>query len=255
MFFLLSKIFHFLVLPSFWIVFFAIAFLALKNIRIKKIVGLVALSLFFVFTNTFIFKEFVRLWEVEGLPIDEVTYFDVAIVLGGMAEYNNDLNRLSLRRGGDRMWQTISLYKRGKIGKILISGDEGYVEGRNLNEAQRFRDELIAWGIPRENILVDSLSKNTYQNAVETSEILKENGLSNASSLLITSAVHMRRSQACFEKMGITITPFSTDHYTGPKRSYHWDEYFIPSLSTLLDWQALTHEWTGFVVYKIMGYN
>ena len=254
MFFLLSKIFHFLVLPSFWIVLFAITFLVLKNIRIKKIVGLVALSLFIVCTNTFVFKEFVRLWEVQGTAIEQLEYHDVAIVLGGMAEYNNDLNRLSLRRGGDRIWQTLSLYNRGKIGKILISGDEGYVEGRNLNEAQRFRNELLAWGVPREDILIDSISKNTYQNAQETAKVLNKNDLSDASLLLVTSAVHMRRSQACFEKSGIMVTPFSTDHYTGPKRHYHWDEYFIPSLSTLLDWQALTHEWAGYVVYNLMAY-
>lgn len=254
MFFLFSKLLHFIVMPGFWILIFWLSFFLIKNSRWKKRFKISAILITILFTNTFLFKEFVRSWEVQGIKTEKVDYHDVAIVLGGMAEYNNDLNRLSLRRGGDRIWQTIALYQRGKIGKILISGDSGYISERGLNEAMRFRDELIEWGIDKENILIDSLSKNTHQNAVESLKVLKSNDLENSKILLVTSAVHMKRAQGCFEKIGLKVTPFSTDHYTGPKRHYHWDEYLIPSTSTLVDWQVLTHEWTGYLAYKLKGY-
>lgn len=64
----------------------------------------------------------------------------------------------------------------------------------------------------------------------------------------------MRRSAACFRKQGIQFTMYPTDLFTGPKRSYHWDEFIIPSISTADDWQILTHEISGYVVYKLMGY-
>ncbi len=254
MFFLFSKLLHFIVMPGFWIVIFWILYFLLKNPRWKKRFKISAILITILFTNTFVFKEFARNWEVDGIKTEDIDYHDVAIVLGGMAEYNNDLNRLSLRRGGDRIWQTIALYQRGKIGKILISGDSGFISERGLNEAKRFRDELIEWGIDKENILIDSLSKNTHQNAVESLKVLKKMNLENSKILLVTSAIHMKRAQGCFEKVGLEIVPFSTDHYTGPKRHYHWDEYIIPSASTLVDWQALTHEWAGYIVYRIKGY-
>lgn len=254
MFFLFSKLLHFIVMPGFWIVIFWLSYFLLKNPSWKKRFKISAILITILFTNTFVFKEFVRNWEVRGIKTEDIAFHDVAIVLGGMAEYNNDLDRLSLRRGGDRIWQTIALYQRGKIGKILISGDSGYVSERGLNEAKRFRDELIEWGIDRENILIDSLSKNTHQNSVESLKVLKSLNLEKSKVLLITSGIHMKRAQACFEKIGLDITPFSTDHYTGPKRHYHWDEYIIPSASTLVDWQALTHEWAGYIVYRIKGY-
>ncbi|MBK9592618.1 MAG: hypothetical protein IPO32_14360 [Crocinitomicaceae bacterium] len=34
--------------------------------------------------------------------IEDIGYYDVAVVLGGMAEYDNTLDRLSMRRGSDR---------------------------------------------------------------------------------------------------------------------------------------------------------
>jgi len=254
MFFIFSKFLHFLVIPAFWIVVLWVLFILVKNIRWKKRIKITAILMMFVFTNTFIYKEFARSWEVHGLTFEEAGYHDVAIVLGGMAEYNNDLGRLSLRRGGDRIWQTLALYQRGQIGYILISGDSGYIDERGLNEAIRFRDELIEWGVSKEHVLIDSLSKNTYENAVESLKVLKSVKLDKSKILLVTSSIHMKRSQACFEKLGMSVTPFSTDHYTGPKRHYHWDEYIIPSTSTLVDWQALTHEWAGYLVYRMRGY-
>ncbi len=220
--------------------------------RKKLLTGAIVLS--FVFTNTVVFKEFVRIWEVPGVKKETIEGYDVAVVLGGMFEYNNDLETLSIRRGGDRIWQALGLYHRGKIKKILISGAHGFISDRGLNEAIQLRDELITWGIPKQDISIDSISRNTYENAIESARLLEKMGLKNGKILLVTSATHMKRSLACFEKQGVSATPFSTDLFTGPKRSYHWDEFLIPSLSTADDWSILSHEWAGYCVYKLMGY-
>jgi uncharacterized SAM-binding protein YcdF (DUF218 family) len=254
MFFILSKLLHIFTTPFFWIVVAWLFFAWKRKSKWRKKSLYLALFCSFFFTNTFIFKEFVRLWEVPGSRIETMPKYDVAVVLGGMFEYNSGLEVLSIRRGGDRIWQTLSLYHRGVVKKILISGDSGYVTDRGLKEAQRLRDELVVWGIPAADIMIDSVSKNTYQNAVESVKILKAIGLNKKSILLVTSSTHMKRSLACFEKQGLKVTPFSTDLYTGKKRSYHWDEFIIPSLSTANDWSRLSHEWVGYVMYKMMGY-
>lgn len=73
--------------------------------------------------------------------------------------------------------------------------------------------------------------------------------------LLVTSALHMRRSEACFKKVGLTsFDTFSTDHYTGEVREYYFDQYLIPNASTLSDWNRLTHEWVGYLMYRLKGY-
>ncbi len=254
MFFFLSKALHILTEPIFWILFLWSIYAWKKKSKWRKKLLLSAVVISFLFTNTLVFKEVARLWEVHGVDANSIENYDVAIVLGGMFEYNNDLKTLSARRGADRLYQALRLYHRGKVKKLLISGSNGFVSDRGLDEAKQIRDELVIWGIPREDILIDSLSKNTWENASNTFEILQRNGLTDKRLLIITSGTHMRRSLGCFEKLGLRVDSYSTDLFTGPKRSYHWDEYIIPSLSTADDWSILTHEIAGYLVYKIMGY-
>ena len=73
--------------------------------------------------------------------------------------------------------------------------------------------------------------------------------------LLVTSALHMKRAKACFEKAGFEhFDCFTTDHYTGSKRGYDFDQYIVPDISTLVNWEKLSKEWVGYVVYWMMGY-
>jgi uncharacterized SAM-binding protein YcdF (DUF218 family) len=254
MFFLLSKILYLFVTPLFWILTLWLLFVWKRKTKHRKKLLISAITISVIFSNTFIFKEFTRRWEVPGTRIENLAYHETAIVLGGMFEYNNDLDVLSVRRGGDRIWQTLSLYHRGKIKYILISGAHGFVTDRGLDEARQLRDELVVWGIPKEHILIDSISKNTHENAVESVKVLKNKKLMDKPVLLVTSATHMKRAWACFDKAGLKTTPYSTDHFTGKKRAYHWEEYIMPSVSTTNDWSRLTKEWVGYLMYRIMGY-
>lgn len=207
-----------------------------------------------IFSNTVIFLEFVRLWEEPGKKIEEVGHYDCAIVLGGMAEWDNSHGRLSLRRGGDRIWQAIHLYHLGKVDRILISGAHGYILDHGLNEAQQFREVLLDNGIPDSAILIEDQSRNTHENAVESKKVLEKHP-EVESILLVTSAMHMKRAKACFKGAGFQdFDYFTTDHYTGEKRGYTFDSFLMPDVSTMADWEKLIKEWVGYVAYAVAGY-
>ena len=253
MFFFLSKILLFLLSPLTWIIIaLGLAFFARKATW-KKRGRITAICCILFFSNTVIYKEFCRQWEVFGTPLSQVKHHNVGIVLGGMTEYNNDLKTLSIRRGGDRIWQAITLYKAGKIDKILISGDHGYLIDKGLREAVQLKEVLVGWGIPSKDILTETVSKNTYENAVETKKLLTRSYPQYESFLLITSGRHMRRSLACFDAAGLPCTPYSTDLYTGPSRSYTFEEYIVPDASALSEWHGLLKEWFGYVAYAVTG--
>ncbi len=253
MFFVLSKLLYFTLSPYTWILIaLYFALFSKKELR-KKRGRRWAIGLILIFSNGFIQKEVLRQWEVFGTPISQVKHHDVAIVLGGMAEYNYDLKEISIRRGGDRIWQALTLYKTGKVDKLLISGDNGYVSENGLHEAEQFKKVLVKWGIPPEDILTESVSRNTYENAVETKKVLRAK-LPNANRLiLVTSGRHMRRAKAIFDHQGLYCTPFSTDLYTGPKRFYHVEDFILPEAGVLYDWHGLIKEMIGYVVYDITG--
>lgn len=254
MFFFLSKALIFLLSPFNWIVFALLGYFITKNLKWKKRFKWSSLILFIFFTNTVVFSEICRLWEVPGKKLNEIEQHDVAIVLGGMAEYNNDIETLSMRRQADRIWQAINLYKAGKVNKILISGDHGYITERGLKEAQQFRDILINWGFDENDILTEEASKNTHENAAFSVSFIKQSYPELKSAILVTSGMHMKRSLACFEKEGLSCTPFSTDLYAPAGHTYFWDQYFIPNLDNLITWHKLFKEIVGYVVYDVVGY-
>lgn len=254
MFFILSKIAYFFIAPFTWLLVSLGLFIFSRGEKVRKWSKIAVISIALFFSNSFIFKEFVRTWEVHSIPQDEISNHDVAIVLGGMFEYDNDANRLTVRRGADRIWQALNLYHAGKVKKILISGDHGYVTDRGLHESEQLANNLIEWGIPKEDLIIEIKSKNTYENAKESVAILKEKYPDLKTAVLVTSATHMKRALACFKKQKLSVTPYSTDQFTGNKRHYHWDEFLIPNASNFNNWFTLIKEWVGFVSYKIVGY-
>jgi uncharacterized SAM-binding protein YcdF (DUF218 family) len=254
MFFIISKALYFFINPFTWILISLFIYLFVKREKWKKGSKISLIFCLIFFSNTFIFIEFERLWEIQGTPISKVKKYEVGIVLSGMFDYNNDLKSLSTRRGTDRIWQALTLYKKGKIKKILITGGSGYVSDRGLDEANQLKVVLLIWGIPEKDIIVESKSKNTYENAVETKKVLTRSYPHITKCLLITSAQHMRRARAIFKKQGFKCDTFSTDLYSGPKRNYYWDQFIVPDVETLFNWNGLIKEWIGFVVYDIRGY-
>jgi len=254
MFFILSKIAYFFIHPFSWLIVAVLLAFFTKRPRLKKVARWSAVFVLLFFSNSFVFKEFIRLWEVETVQITKESSYDVAIVLGGMFEYDETAKRISARRGADRIWQALDLYHKGVVKKLFISGDHGYVSDRGLHEAQQIKDALVNWGIPETDIITENSSRNTHENALESSKILRQSYPHFDSFLLVTSSHHMRRAKACFEKQNIQCDVYPTDQFTGGKRFYNWDEYFIPNVDNFGYWFALIKEWVGFTTYAIMGY-
>jgi len=254
MFFILSKLVSIFLYPFNWFIISLCLFLFLKNPIWKKRLKISTIVIFFLFSNSFLFLELMKKLEVHGTKIENVGNYDVGIVLGGMFEYNNDLKVLSAKSHADRIWQAITLYKKGKIKKILISGASGYVTDRGLQEAEQLREVLLIWGIPKKDLIVETVSKNTHENALETKKVLDASYPNIEKRLLITSGFHMKRAKACFDKVGLPCDTFSTGLITGPNSSYYWDQYIIPDMGTFFGWNKLIKETIGYITYDVIGY-
>lgn len=194
------------------------------------------------------------MWEIPGTTLQSTQKYDVAIVLGGMFEYNGDLDEISIRRQGDRLFKAVSLYKTGKAEKLLISGDSGYISDRGLHEAKQVKEVLISWGIPETDIITEEKSVNTHENAIESVKILKQSYPHYNRFLLVTSGIHMKRALACFKNEGLECTSFSTDLYANQSGKYYWDQYLIPNGDTFILWNKLFKEVVGYISYSIVGY-
>ena len=107
-------------------------------------------------------------------------------------------------------------------------------------------------GIPESDILIESKSRNTYENALYTKEFLDQENLQGQKLLLITSAFHIFRAEKCFKKVGLNVTPFSVDFHA--RALFFHPEDLIPSTGAIEDWQLLIKEWVSTIVYRLRGY-
>ncbi len=68
---------------------------------------------------------------------------------------------------------------------------------------------LVEWGVPAAAIVLDGASRNTRENAVNSKVLLEKLGCD--APLLVTSAAHMARSVASFERVGVGVFAVSAD--------------------------------------------
>ncbi len=254
MFFFLSKILAFIIAPYTW-VFFGLLFLLKKVWYTPFKKYLIVFTVFtYVISNSFLVDECVRSWEyVDDDIYLKNTKYDIAIVLGGMGRIDERQDRFDFGYSGDRLFQTLEMYYKGRVGKILITGGSGSISKPHQREAMYVKKYLTNIAIPDSNVLIENDSKNTYENAVFTKRILDSMQF-KGSILLVTSSFHMRRSLAIFEKAGYkNMTPFVTNKITGV-RKFEFDYCFIPNIDALLSLNIIVHEIVGYVTYKFKGY-
>lgn len=150
---------------------------------------------------------------------------------------------------------------------VVLGGDEARVEGgagvvragsgRHLlytgamspRAARELEQELVAAGIPEQEIVLATRARNTWENAVEATEVMAERGWRSV--VLVTSASHVPRALACFRRMGVEPDVLPVD-YTPPRRHGRW---WLPSRAALDQSRAVLHEVIGLVVYRVVGYG
>jgi uncharacterized SAM-binding protein YcdF (DUF218 family) len=254
MFFFLSKLLAFIITPYTW-VFFCLFFILKKvwQTPYKKLV--LALTIFiYVISNSFLADEIIRGWEYcdDDIYLKDTKY-DIAIVLGGMGRIDQRQQRFDFGISGDRLFQTLELYHKKRVNKLLITGGSGSILKPNDREAIYVKKYLNAIAIPDSNIIIENNSKNTYENAIFTKQILDSLKF-NGSILLVTSSFHMRRALAIFNKAGYkNLTPYVTNKFTGD-RKFEFDHCFIPNAEAIFGLNLVIREMFGYTIYKIIGY-
>jgi uncharacterized SAM-binding protein YcdF (DUF218 family) len=254
MFFIASKIMDYLLSPLGWIVILLVTGLVAWRVRGSKGFLIAGVIMLLFFTNPFIGDEFIRQWEipVSKMPDTSVKREAGVLLAGDIATYDHREGRIIFRSGADRLMQTLYLYQKGTINKIIISGGSGLLGNKGDKESVIIKNYLVDIGIAGENIIVDSLSTNTHQNIDNVVQILEDRAISGEI-ILVTSSLHMRRANECFKVHGIKVAMFPTGKITGP-RKYNFEHLVIPSIDTLKHWDWLIHEWVGYFSYKFMNY-
>ena len=111
------------------------------------------------------------------------------------------------------------------------------VTGTGLPYVQAMADFLVLVGVPRERIALETQATDTLTNATYTAAILEPRKVRRI--VLVTSALHMRRSVAAFARAGLEVVPAPVD-YMGAEG---WR--LLPSSPTLHRSARAIHEVLG----------
>ena len=252
MFFILSKFVYWLVMPISLLAWLVIASFFMKRKKYKRITYTIVFSLFLFFTNPFIANVMINTWESDAIPYAELeSKYTYGIVLSGITNPDRPpFDRVQFNKGADRIVHALDLYRQGIIAKIVITGGSGKLLTEGKKESHVLRDFAVQNGIPKEDIIIEDQARNTHENALFAFSLIAN---SDESIILLTSAFHMPRAKRSFEKAGLSVVPFPTDHY-GQEISFTPDQIVIPSLYGLEIWTILAKEWIGLLAYWAAGY-
>lgn len=244
----------YLALPVVWLVGLLLYAVFTKKKRGRNIALKGATILALVLTNPFFINEALLAWELSPKKLSQVPVSNAGIILTGITSLEKSPHdRVYLERGADRVLHTLWLFRKKKIRKIIISGGSGSIKSVYTTEAAELKKILLQAGIPENLILLEDKSHNTHENAMFTAQLLQKHP-EIQSVVLITSAFHMRRAEACFKVAGLKPIIFPADFYSSD-RQYLPQYLIVPSASAFANWHLLIHEILGFITYKILGYS
>lgn len=186
------------------------------------------------------------------IRIENVPNADVIVVLGGglgiplPPRIYADLNSAS-----DRLLHAARLYRAGKAQHVILSGGNVFPEKGLEAESFYAARLLMEWGVPENAIVTESKSKNTLQNAAFTQSILANRGWESV--LLITSAAHMPRAVAAFDRAGVPVFPVAVDYVAvdlDRPELLNW----VPDVDAMHTTTLALKEYLGRLWYHVSGW-
>lgn len=131
--------------------------------------------------------------------------------------------------------------------KVEVSG--GDAMKLKQAEADVYAITLDRLGLPREDLILEANSMNTFQNAQNSKPLLMAYGADKV--VIVSSGVHLKRALLYFAHFGIRGEPVRADYVNA---RYDW----LPSSENLSFADFAIHEYVGvwrYHFYNAMGWN
>lgn len=168
------------------------------------------------------------------------------VVLGGGMTSDSRLPITSQLSNGSavRTVEGIRIYRKMKGARLLFSGGPVF---NSIPEGEGMAQLALSLGVPREDIATEILSKDTEDQARIISQMVGGDSL-----FLVTSAAHMPRSMALFNKSGAHCLAAPTDFLFKKEQRFNPSRLF-PDYNGIRKAETGWHEYLGMMYSKIKG--
>ena len=158
---------------------------------------------------------------------------------------------LTTRLADSSLWRchrTEELYHAGPSCLVFVVG--GNPDGtRGEDVSQVMAGVLEQLGVAKGDMVVESKSRNTRENAKAAGGLLKSDNVTK--SLLVTSALHLPRATRLFRQQGIEVIPVGCDYHTD---EFEWGVFsLLPSTRAAEASTEATREWLSTLASRVRG--
>ncbi|HEV7253426.1 MAG TPA: YdcF family protein [Mesorhizobium sp.] len=173
------------------------------------------------------------------------------VVLGGGFEGAVNLARggYELNAAADRFVEAAVLARRFPGARVVVSGGTGALILEGEEDAVTAERLLTALGVARERLILEARSRNTFENARFTKDLVRP--APGETWLLVTSAFHMPRSVGLFREVGFPVIPWPVDYRTTGQEGVG---FLGDNVNDALQNTTLgIREWVGLLAYWLTG--
>lgn len=186
--------------------------------------------------------------------IEQIDAIEAIVILSAGLNRGNNLHKEAglSTESISRVFYGVKIYKRlGGAVPILFSGGVANPFFDIEDKGKIIKNYIKIFGVPGEDIIVETISRNTFESAAEVKKMLEKKfpDVTEHKIILVTSAIHMPRSEAVFKKQGFRVFKFPAGYKTGPMNSNPLD--FIPDAGNFEKSTDAVYEWLGLVYYKL----
>jgi uncharacterized SAM-binding protein YcdF (DUF218 family) len=179
--------------------------------------------------------------------VEDVEGANAIVVLGGGSinlRTREEVLSLLVSESALRAMEGIRLYKLMEEPFVVISGGSNPFLGEGTPESELMVALFIDQGVPKKDILIESVSQSTREQAQKLKPILAREGIERF--VLVTSPIHMRRAIAVFEAHGMEPIP-------GPS-SLLSEVFDVAGIGILPSWVALDSSQAAMREYMALTY-
>lgn len=114
----------------------------------------------------------------------------------------------------DRVDTAVDLYHAGKVQKLLMSGDNRFI---NYNEPQHMKEYAMSRGVPEEDIVLDYAGRRTYDSCYRARAIFGLNEI-----IVVTQNYHIDRALFICNGLGVDAVGVVADRRSYTKGRQYW---------------------------------
>lgn len=143
----------------------------------------------------------VACWIVWVGERDQVAKVDAIVVLGAAAYDARPSPVLE-----ERLRHALDLHRRGYADILIFTG--GYGRGARFSESQVARRYALKQGVPEDAMLLEAVSRTTYENLAQTRVLMREHNLRKV--IVVSDPLHMARALRLCRRLGIDALASAT---------------------------------------------